>query len=261
MKKSEDGAPQSDLLYGFKPVDEAVRLGGFFEGDILYVARRQDPRLRALLGKARKAGCEVRQQHYGSLTQLIGHDKHQGIVLRRAQGITLSSLSEEDIFYAKNFSLFLALDGVEDPRNLGAVVRTAAGLGCRGLILAKHGNAPLGATALKTSAGALVHLPVLYVSGLPSFLQRLKEKNERLMIIAATGKAELLSRSLAAALREDDRPILLVIGGEQGLGKLVRERCDLLVSLPITAKIESYNLSVAAAMLLYEFLGRGQLAE
>lgn len=261
MKKSKDEKDSlNELFYGFKPIEEVVRQKGFFEQDVLYIARRQDPRVRALLTRATKAGCEIKTQSYQVITTLVGHDKHQGIALQRAQGIKWPILAENQVLSADEFSLYLALDGVQDPRNLGAVVRTAVGLGCRGLILAHHGNAPLGATALKASAGALLHLPILYVSGLPSFLLRLHEKNKKAMIIAASSEGEVVHSELAAAFIEEDRPVVLVVGGEQGLKRLTQERCDLTVRLPIADTLESYNLSVAAAMLLYEFLGRSKLS-
>ncbi len=142
---------------------------------------------------------------------------------------------------------FLALDGIEDPHNLGALVRSADAAGCHGVVLPRHRSAPLSATAVKSSAGALEHVPVAEVPNLTRALERLHASGLWCVGLDAGAQASLFDLDLT------DEPVCVVVGGEgAGLHRLVRETCDLLVRIPMGGQVESLNASVAGALALFE---------
>jgi 23S rRNA (guanosine2251-2'-O)-methyltransferase len=142
---------------------------------------------------------------------------------------------------------FLALDGVEDPRNLGALARSADAAGCHGMIVPRHRSAPLSAVAVKSSAGALAHLPVAEVANLTRALDRLRESGVWCVGLDSEADAGLFDLDLAT------EPVCVVVGSEgAGLHRLVREACDVVVRIPMTGHVESLNASVAGALALFE---------
>ena len=170
----------------------------------------------------------------------------------RAAEVQYASL--EDLFAAaeaKSEAPFLVLcDGVEDPHNLGAIIRTAETAGADGVIIPKRRSAGLTAIVGKTSAGAVSYMPVARVSNLPATLEELKKKGIWVYGTAAEGATSLYEADLKG-------PAAIVIGSEgSGMGRLVREKCDFLVSIPMKGHISSLNASAAAAILLYEAVRR-----
>jgi 23S rRNA (guanosine2251-2'-O)-methyltransferase len=142
---------------------------------------------------------------------------------------------------------YLACDGIEDPRNLGALARSAAAAGCHGMIVPRHRSAPLSAVAVKASAGALQHLPVTEVPNLARAVERLRAAGIWCVGLDQEAATGLFAIDLA------DEPVCVVVGGEAaGLHRLVREACDLLVAIPIAGQVGSLNASVAGAVALFE---------
>lgn len=254
-KKQKD---ESSLWYsGLNVLKEIISQTGFYSDDILYIARRKnDPAVKTLIHKAEKAGISIKNIPYQRLDKLTGRAPHQGIAIERKKQLNVPELSEETVFSATGFQVFVALDKLSDPHNLGAVIRSAAGFGAAGLILPKKNSPPLGATALKTSAGAMLHLPVLRTGGIASFLQQVEKKNSEIIRIGTVAEGDRAEPGWGRQFRESGRPVLLVMGDEHtGLSELAAKRCDILATLPQSSQIDSYNLSVSAGIFLYELLG------
>ena len=210
--------------------------------------QRDDPRARAIEELARRHERPVQRVDMHSLRQELGHVAHQGVA---AEITPLAPWSEDDLLAALQVArapLLLALDGVQDPHNLGACLRTADACGALALIVPRDRAAQLTATVRKVAAGAAETTPVVAVTNLVRTLKLLKDAG--LWIVGADAAAETPAR--AVDLRG---PIVLVLGAEgTGLRHLTQQNCDFLVSLPQRGAVESLNVSVAAAMLLYEAL-------
>jgi len=210
--------------------------------------QRDDPRARAIEELARRHERPVQRVDMHSLRQELGHVAHQGVA---AEITPLPPWSEDDLLAALQVArapLLLALDGVQDPHNLGACLRTADACGALALIVPRDRAAQLTATVRKVAAGAAETTPVVAVTNLVRTLKLLKDAG--LWIVGADAAAETPAR--AVDLRG---PIVLVLGAEgTGLRHLTQQNCDFLVSLPQRGAVESLNVSVAAAMLLYEAL-------
>ncbi len=244
-----------EVLYGIHAVEEALRAGRRRFDHVLLARERleahQAARLQSLAAACRQAGVRVLEQPREQLTQLAGTAAHQGVV---ALVHPQEFLSIEDLFAAPAFSnaqpsparLLLALDGVEDPQNLGALLRVADGAGVDGVILTERRSAPLSPAAVKASAGAAEHLRIARVVNLVRALEDLKARN-----IWAIGLDE-------RATQDYDRfdftgNCILVLGREgAGLHDLVRRTCDHLLRIPMAGGVSSLNVSAAGAVVLYE---------
>ncbi len=179
--------------------------------------------------------------------------RHQGVIAKIASHILLS-LDAMLTLMADQAAppLLLALDSVQDPHNLGAIVRSASAAGVSGIILPKDRSAPLAGTAAKVAAGALAHMNICQVTNLTAAMKRLKK--EGFWIYGAAGEA---SRTIFQT--DFSGPICLVIGGEEkGIRPLVREQCDFLVAVPMHSPLDSLNASVAAAVILFEIVRQQQ---
>ncbi len=242
--KAAKAAP--DYIYGIHPVEEVVARGASQVQRIWVAKGVTNPRIQALIDLARREKLDLRFEERSRMDRMSRGEPHQGVIalspgkeILTLEGLlSLSAGTGEDPF-------FLILDQVEDPGNLGAVARTAAAAGVHGLILPRRGAAPLSGTAFKRSAGALSRMPVAHVSNLVQAIKVLKNKG--IWVIGAAAQAS--TRYTEADLRG---PIVLVVGGESGVRRLVAESCDLMVSIPMKQASESLNLSVAAALLIYE---------
>jgi len=210
--------------------------------------QRDDPRARALEELAHRHDRPVQRVDMHSLRQHLGDVAHQGVA---AEITPLAPWSEDDLLAALQVAqapILLTLDGVQDPHNLGACLRTADACGALAVIVPRDRAAQLTATVRKVAAGAAETTPVVAVTNLVRTLKLLKEAG--LWIIGADAAADR-----AARVVDMRGPIVLVLGAEgTGLRHLTRQNCDFLVSLPQRGAIESLNVSVAAAMLLYEAL-------
>jgi 23S rRNA (guanosine2251-2'-O)-methyltransferase len=208
------------------------------------VAReREDRRLGEIVALARAAGVAVRTEPREALTRLTGTTAHQGVVAVVAERPLLGI---EDLLAGPEPRLVLALDGVEDPQNLGALLRSAECAGVDGILLTERRSAPLSAVAVKASAGAAEHLRLARVVNLVRALETLKERN--LWVVG------LDERSTTDYDRYDFRSNTVIVLGREGAGlhELVRKTCDHLLRIPMAGKVDSLNVSAAGAVVLFE---------
>ncbi len=226
-------------------VEAVVQKTGFFASDRLLLGRRQDERLRNLLTKAKRAGVSIEKKSYSQLDNICGAKKHQGIALLRSEGFALREQKIENTLAAGG--LLVALDGVVDPQNAGSIIRSMAAFNAGAVVVSRKGSAPLGATALKASAGALADMPVVFCN-LNQFLLQAKEAD--FLIVGADQNGSPLAEAAEGLSKQK---LLLVMGSEgRGLSKQVKEKCDLLVRIVHSDKIPSLNVANAATILLHE---------
>lgn len=236
-----------EKLTGIHPVHEALAAGRPLERIVIARGRR-DRRVEEIVQLARRRGVAVRFEERGQLDRLAGAKEHQGVV---AVAAARSSASLEDVLAhasadSKQKGLLVLLDGVEDPHNVGAIIRTALTAGAHGVILPERRAAGLTDTVARASAGALAHLPVAKVTNLAQAMEALKAAGYWLI-----GLDERAERNYTQA--DYTSPVGIVLGGEgKGLHDLVRKRCDFVVSLPTTGPVRSLNVSVAAGIVLFE---------
>ncbi|HTS64299.1 MAG TPA: 23S rRNA (guanosine(2251)-2'-O)-methyltransferase RlmB [Candidatus Acidoferrales bacterium] len=231
------------VLSGIHPVAEALRAARPLDR-ILIAQGAGGPRLQEIIDLARRAGVPVRFEPRSALERLAGSSAHQGIVALGAarQYAEIDSLLES--------SLLVVLDGVEDPHNLGAIVRTAHAAGAGGIVIPERRAASVTDVVAKAAAGALEHLPVARVSNVNRALEELKRAGYWIYGLDERG-AETYDRIDYAARS------VIVLGGEgKGLHEQVRKHCDLLVRIPMAGKISSLNVSVAAGIVLFEWRKR-----
>jgi 23S rRNA (guanosine2251-2'-O)-methyltransferase len=237
-----------EVLYGLHPVEEALKAGKRRFDHVLVARDRLDDRIERLINLCRKAGVRVRQEAREHLTVMAKTEAHQGVVamVRPQEVLTLEDLFEPSSSTPGAARLLLALDGVEDPQNLGALLRVADGAGVDGVILTERRSAPLSPVAIKASAGATEHLRIARVVNLVRALEELKRHN--LWIIG------LDERSHSDYDQFDyNGDCVLVLGREgAGLHDLVRRTCDHLLRIPMAGGVSSLNVSAAGAVVLYE---------
>ena len=212
--------------------------------------RSANPRVEALIAKANSSGIEVQAANRARLQQMSGENRHQGIVaeIRRDTVLDeagLRSLVEQQLQEASSLTL-LMLDGIQDPHNLGACMRTADAAGVAAVIVPRHGAAALGPTVSKVAAGAAEQLPFAAVGNLGRVLGWLADYG-----VTAVGTSDKAEKCLFDA--ELEGPLVLVMGREEtGLSKGIAARCDELVQLPMHGAVSSLNVSVATGICLYE---------
>ncbi len=213
---------------------------------------RFSPRFLQLLRDAKASGVLVEEVTWARLGQISGGAVHQGIVLQPAAADTLDLPTLiEGCRGIGEPPLLIAVDGLTDPQNLGAIVRSAEALGAHGMVLPQRRNAGLTGSVAKVAAGALEHLPVARVVNLNRSLETLKQEGYRVIGLAEQGNVSLEEADL-------EGPLVLVTGSEgDGLSMLTRRNCDQLVRIPLRGATPSLNASVATALLLYEVARRG----
>lgn len=237
-----------EVLYGLHPVEEAIRSGARQLDHVSVARERRDDRLERLIELCRAAKIRVSIEPREQLTRLARTDAHQGVlaVVRERQFLTIEDLLAPKPDGQHNF--FLALDGVEDPHNLGALLRTADGAGVDGVILPERRSAPITGTVAKTSAGASEHVRVARVTNLVRSLEQLKQKNVWVLGLDERGTPDYMDFDF----RTD---CVLVLGREgAGLHDLVKKTCDHLLRIPMAGQVSSLNVSVAGAIVMYEAL-------
>lgn len=238
-----------DRFTGIHAVREALEAGSAFDR-IVIAKGRQDSRVEEIVQLARGRGIAVRFEDRGQLDRLANTRDHQGVV---AIAAARAAATLEDIISAANQSksqqgLIVLLDGVEDPHNLGAIIRTALAAGAHGVVVPERRAAGLTDTVARASAGALAHLPVAKVTNLSRAMEDLKEAGYWLV-----GLDEAAEKSYADV--DYTSPTGIVMGGEGGgLHELTRKRCDFVVSLPTRGPVKSLNVSVATGVVLFEAL-------
>ena len=235
-----------EVLYGVHPVEEALKAGRRRFDHVLVARERQDERLEKLVALCRQSGVRVRQEAREQLTLLAHTPAHQGVVamVRPQEFLAIEDLFEPSTPGASR--LLLALDGVEDPQNLGALLRVADGAGVDGVVLTERRSAPLSPVAVKASAGAAEHLRIARVVNLVRALEDLKRRNLWIIGLDERGTTDYDQFDFTG-------DCVLVLGREgAGLHDLVRRTCDHLLRIPMAGGVNSLNVSAAGAVVLYE---------
>ena len=245
-------AGEANQIYGLIPVLEALRAGNKRLEQIMIAEGARHERLRELLDLAKQARVPVHRAPRFALDRALPGVTHQGIIARKAAATYRDADELLDELGARVGTaeppLVLGLDAVEDPRNLGAILRTAECAGVGGVFIPERRAVGLTATVAKAAAGALEHISVARVINLVQLIEQLKQRNIWVIGAAADGASDYTEWDWTV-------PSALFLGGEgTGLHRLVRERCDALVRIPLLGRIESLNVSVAAGVILYEAL-------
>ena len=235
------------IIYGINSVTEALKSRGRAFEWVGMAKERHDIRLQRLIEDCRKLGIPVKYLQRTELDRMAGNAAHQGVV-----AVTSAKQYNdlEDVINSKRgkHSLIVVLDGVEDPHNLGAILRTADAAGANGIVIPERRAAAVTGTVTKASAGASEHLPIAKVTNISRTVEELKDQN-----IWTVGLDERAEQTYDALDYRMDCAI--VLGGEgKGLHDLVKRKCDFLVSIPMLGKVPSLNVSVAAAVVLYEIV-------
>jgi 23S rRNA (guanosine2251-2'-O)-methyltransferase len=245
--------PGQELIYGRRPVLEALRAGRGIDRVLVAAGAGERGALGELTSLAKTRRVPVRTVPRGVLDDELDAAVHQGVVAVVAPltSIELDELLAIPLAGGSEPPFLLAIDSVTDPHNLGALVRSADAAGAHGVVVPRHRSAPLSATALKSSAGALEHVPVAEVVNMSRAIDKLRSSG--LWCIGLDGDAEASLFDLDLA----DEPVCIVVGSEgAGLHRLVRESCDVVVSIPMAGKVESLNASVAGGIALFEIRRR-----
>ena len=248
----KDADSTVEWVYGRNPVVEALRAG--VPAAALHVAEgtERDARLREALLLSVERGVSVLEVPRSELDRVTAGGAHQGVAI---QIPPYEYAHPDDLltqaYDAGEVPLIVALDGVTDPRNLGAITRSAAAFGAHGVLVPERRTASMSASAWKTSAGAAARIPVARATNLNRALKSYKDAG--LLVIGLDMGGDVDLPDLEAATE----PLVLVVGSEgKGLARLVRENCDLIVSIPITAATESLNAGIATGVALYEISRR-----
>lgn len=233
--------PQSGAVYGINAVKEAI---GVRPVDYVLVAAGQhSARVQEIVNASRKAGISVRFSPRAALDRAAGTTHHQDVV---AVCAAKQYDDLESLVRGREKPLIVALDGVEDPRNLGAIIRTAVAAGADGIVIPERRAAGLTASVAHASAGSLEHARIARVTNLVRSLLELKEHGVWVYGFESRAAKSYLNLDYKGACA-------VVLGGEgQGLHRLVRETCDQVAAIPLHGPVESLNVSVAAAVVLYE---------
>jgi 23S rRNA (guanosine2251-2'-O)-methyltransferase len=229
------------VIYGINPVREALRAG---RATAVAICRRPDPRLDEILRLAARRGVPVERRDVADLDRATGGAAHQGVMaeLDRVPEPTVGDL----VTAASGAALLVVLDGVEDPQNLGAILRVADAAGVHGLIRQARHAAPLGGAAAKASAGAVAHAHVATVVNIARAVEELAALQVWTVGLASDAPRTVYDLDFTL-------PTAVVLGAEgTGLRRLVRERCDLLASIPMRGHVDSLNVAAAAAVVLFE---------
>lgn len=240
-----------EVLYGLHPVEEAVRSGARRLDCVMLARERRDDRLERLAEACRAAGVRVSFESRDHLTRMARTDTHQGALalVRERAFLRIEDLLAGDgrrSAEAPGYRFFLALDGIEDPHNLGALLRTADGAGVDGVIVPERRSAPVSATVAKTSAGASEHVRIARVTNLVRSLEQMKKANIWVLGLDERGTPDYTDFDF----RTD---CVLVLGREgAGLHDLVKKTCDHLLRIPMAGMVSSLNVSVAGAVVMYE---------
>ena len=232
---------QDDVIVGRNPVLEALRAGIAVKRVMVARGVDIDERITEIVELARQARIEVIDINR---KELDPYPAHQGVALRVAP-YKFRPLNEV-VSKIAGVPLLVALDGVTDPRNLGAIIRSACAFGASAIVIPERRAAGMTAVAWKSSAGAAARTPVVQIKNMTATIHDLQSEGYFVVGLDAGGDVPLSEMAVA------DEPLMIVIGGEgKGLSRLVRESCDLVVSIPMSSDMESLNASVAAAIALY----------
>jgi len=236
-----------NYIYGLNAVSEAIKARGRAFQWVGLAKERHDLRLQRIIEECRKLGVPVRFLQRTELDRMAGNAAHQGVVAvtsaKQYSGL-------DDVIDAKRgmYSLIVVLDGVEDPHNLGAILRTADAAGADGVVIPERRATAVTGTVTKTSAGASEHLPIAKVTNIARSVEELKERN--IWVVGLDERGTQTYDSL-----DYNMDCAMVLGAEgKGVHDLVARKCDFLVSIPMLGKVSSLNVSVAAGVVLYEIV-------
>ncbi|MEO5340182.1 MAG: 23S rRNA (guanosine(2251)-2'-O)-methyltransferase RlmB [Magnetococcus sp. MYC-9] len=241
-----DEAPSADLVYGLNPVLALLADAERRLESITFLKGGHGNRLQEAIELSRQRGLRPHFADRVTLDRMSGHGVHQGVVAR--VGIRRQPSFDDilDRLQRTNRSLLLVLDTIEDPRNLGAVIRSAEAFGVMAVILPRDRTAPLSSAALKASAGAGERVDVVRVINLARAIGELQARGVHVCGLAAEAEQSLADFSFSGS-------VALVLGSEgKGLRRLTQEKCDTLLSIPIAGTVGSLNVAVAAGIALYE---------
>ena len=248
VRQAASKAPGADWIIGRNPVLEALQADLPVRRAYLMEGTERDSRISDILKIAAEKGITLLQASRSELDRLTAGAVHQGVALQMPEyeyahpGDLL-----EEVLADETAPIMVACDSITDPRNLGAIIRSAAAFGARGVIVPERRSAHMTAASWKTSAGAAARVPVALATNLNRVLQEYAEAGFVVVGLAGEGETDI------AEIPGIDGPVLLVVGSEgDGLAQLVRKNCDVLASIPIASEVESLNASVAASIALYE---------
>jgi 23S rRNA (guanosine2251-2'-O)-methyltransferase len=234
------------VFYGINPAAEALKANPEKIERICIERGQKNPRIQEIIDLARRNHVRISFEEKPWMDRKAQRERHQGVLCYMAE---MAIYAPEDILeQAKSPGLLVVLDGIEDPHNLGAILRSAEAAGADGVFLPQHRSASLSATVVKTSAGAVAHVKLARSPNVAQLLDLLKNKGFWVAGLDAEAGRPIWEVDLSVSTA-------LVLGNEgSGLHRLVREKCDFLVSLPINGRVGSYNVSVAAGIALYEVM-------
>jgi 23S rRNA (guanosine2251-2'-O)-methyltransferase len=248
MSVRKDTIDFMNQIYGLAPALEALRARRRWIHKILIASGAHQSRLNELVEAARRAGVSVEKRDRRELDELTRHANHQGVVALLSSPDRKSAYVEADEILDSmgDPPLIVLLDGVEDPHNLGAILRTCECAGVDGVFIPEHRAAGLSETVAKTSAGAVEYVRVARVTNLVPLIGELKDRG--LWVVGVEGGTGSIYSDFDLKV-----PLALALGSEgKGVRRLVREKCDAIVSIPMRGKINSLNVSVAAGIVLFE---------
>ncbi len=239
------------IIYGINAVTEALKADAGRIERICVGRGQKNPRVQEIIDLGRQHHVALSFEENAWLDRKAEGGRHQGVLCYVAE---MATVEVEDILArAKAPGLVLLLDGVEDPHNLGAILRSAEVAGADGVFLPQRRSAGLSATAVKASAGAAAHLKVTKITNAARVVEQLKKSGYWITGLDAEAERPLWEADFSV-------PTALVLGGEgSGLHRLIREKCDYLFSIPVRGRISSHNVSVAAGIALYEVLRQRSL--
>jgi 23S rRNA (guanosine2251-2'-O)-methyltransferase len=234
------------VLYGINAVAEALKASPEKIERICVERGQKNPRVQEIIELARQNHVRISFEERSWLDRKAEGSRHQGVVCFAAEMATFDT--EDIVAQAKSPGLLVILDGIEDPHNLGAILRSAEAAGADGVFLPQHRSAALSATVVKASAGATSHIKLARITNIAQLIESLKKKGFWVAGLDADSDKSIWQIDLTV-------PTALILGSEgSGLHRLVREKCDYIVSLPIRGSVSSYNVSVAAGIALYEVI-------
>jgi len=233
-----------EVICGIHAVREAVESGRQTIEHLVVQRGLANPRLQQLIDLCRSRGVPVRFEPAAALDRLVKGAHHQGVVAV-AGGHAYAAL-EDVLEQAGDSALLLALDGVQDTHNLGALIRTACAAGAGAVILPERRAAGLTPAAVQAAAGAVAHIPIVRVTNLASALEALKEANFWIVGLDERGAKPYYEADFRG------RSVIVAGGEEKGLHELIKKKCDFLVRIPAPGKISTLNVSVATGIVLFE---------
>lgn len=234
-----------DVIYGIHSVAEALKARSRSFDHVEVARERSDPKIQRIIEDCRASGINVRIVPREDLDRLARTHNHQGVV-----AVTTSKQYTDlgDLLEGKRgqYSFVVVLDGVEDPHNLGAIVRTADGAGADGIVIPERRAAHVSGAVAKVAAGATEHMPIAKVTNIARTIEELKDRN--VWVVGLDERGEKMYDEVDYKM-----DCALVLGAEgKGLHDLVRRKCDFLVSIPMAGEVASLNVSVAAGVVMYE---------